>query len=506
MGIYLNLNYRTRKRGSSNTENLMVILNYFYNGKKLRKSLGIKVLLKDWNEDSKENPVRKTDPDHRSKNLLLKEKLLEMNKIVQRIELQGQLPTVELVEMYVSKLVEKKMVETKKEYGFSTLLDEYILDVKKDIRLSNNYLRTLINSLEQVREFVDVYSGGRYFNIGEIDEDFQRDYLNYSTKSKNRLPSTTNKHLRCLRGFIRWCHRNGFCDKVIEGIKINTTFDKEIIFLNRAELLQLSEFTEFDFTNDNHSKYTNEYFSVPLKNGKYRKFTNLEVYKDMLIFGCGLGCRFGDLIKLKIDNYHFDDTQKGNGYFVFRMEKSNVGKKVRVPINQLTFNIWKKYSSSRTREDFIFPPSQRGCLVSNQKFNQHIKEIGRIVGLNRRVSKPSFTTDGKVVKGTDIREPLYKFISSHIMRRTFIREGINNNLPYHIIMSMSGHSSEQIFRGYFNTTEEELKVGGSKMFSIGEISPPNVVNTETTDILSYLNQMDDEKKKLFVELLKNFNK
>jgi integrase len=188
------------------------------------------------------------------------------------------------------------------------------------------------------------------------------------------------------------------------------------------------------------------------------------------------------------------------------MEKSNVGKKVRVPINQLTFNIWKKYSSSRTREDFIFPQSQRGCLVSNQKFNQHIKEIGRIVGLTRRVSKPSFTTDGKVVKGTDIREPLYKFISSHIMRRTFIREGINNNLPYHIIMSMSGHSSEQIFRGYFNTTEEELKVGGSKMFCIGEISPPNVGNTETTDILSYLNQMDDEKKKLFVELLKNFNK
>jgi hypothetical protein len=44
------------------------------------------------------------------------------------------------------------------------------------------------------------------------------------------------------------------------------------------------------------------------------------------------------------------------------------------------------------------------------------------------------------------------------------------------------------------------------MFSIGEISPPNVFNTETTDILSYLNQMDEEKKKLFVELLKNFNK
>ena len=485
----------------------MVILNYFYNGKKLRKSLGIKVLLKDWNEDSKENPVRRTDPDHRSKNLLLKEKLLEMNKIVQRIELQGQLPTVELVEMYVSKLVEKKMVETKKEYGFSTLLDEYILDVKKDIRLSNNYLRTLINSLEQVREFVDVYSGGRYFNISEIDSDFQRDYLSYSTKEKKRLPSTTSKHLRYLRGFIRWCHRNGFCDKIVENIKINTSFDKDVIFLNRTELLQLSEFTDFDFTTENHTKYTTEYFSVPLKNGRTRVFTNLEVYKDMLVFGCGVGCRFGDLVKLKIDNYHFDETNRMKGHFVFRMEKSNMGKKVRVPINQLTFNIWKKYSSSRTREDFIFPQSQRGNLVSNQKFNQHIKEIGEIVGLNRWVSKPSFTTDGKVVKGTDIREPLYKFISSHIMRRTFIREGINNNLPYHIIMSMSGHSSEQIFRGYFNTTEEELKVGGSKMFSIYETTEEKEPPIEQPDsLVTQFQNMSDEDKRLLNELFNRMRK
>jgi integrase len=184
------------------------------------------------------------------------------------------------------------------------------------------------------------------------------------------------------------------------------------------------------------------------------------------------------------------------------MEKSNVGKQVKVPINQLTLDIFKKYSSGRTRYDNIFPLSQRGCLVSNQKFNQHIKVIGEVVGLNRWVSRPSFTPDGKVKKGTDIREPLYKYITSHIMRRTFIREGINNNLPYHIIMSMSGHSNEKVFRGYFSTTEDELKDGGSKMFSLNIEPTKEVWKDEGVDELTKLiSEMDEGKKKLFLQFI-----
>jgi len=87
------------------------------------------------------------------------------------------------------------------------------------------------------------------------------------------------------------------------------------------------------------------------------------------------------------------------------------------------------------------------------------------------------------------------------MRRTFIREGINNNLPYHIIMSMSGHSNESVFRGYFSTTEDELKEGGSKMFSLGEITTHPSQNIEMNDILTQLNQMDEGKKKLFLLLI-----
>ena len=58
-------------------------------------------------------------------------------------------------------------------------------------------------------------------------------------------------------------------------------------------------------------------------------YTNLEVYRDILVFGCGVGCRFGDLISLRLDNYQFSEDRT-KGYFVFRMEKSRSGKQVKV--------------------------------------------------------------------------------------------------------------------------------------------------------------------------------
>jgi hypothetical protein len=83
--------------------------------------------------------------------------------------------------------------------------------------------------------------------------------------------------------------------------------------------------------------------------------------------------------------------------------------------------------------------------------------------LNRRVIKREFV--GRDVKGgTEMSKPLHEVISSHIVRRTFIREGVNSNLPYHVIRSMSGHTNDKVFQGYFNTLTEEIEKGMEKMF------------------------------------------
>ena len=46
-------------------------------------------------------------------------------------------------------------------------------------------------------------------------------------------------------------------------------------------------------------------------------------------------------------------------------------------------------------------------------------------------------------------------MTAHMIRRTFIREGLNSGLPRHVIMEMSGHSTEKEFNKYFSVIESE---------------------------------------------------
>lgn len=457
----------------------------------MKVTTGVAVRLNNWNPNG-ENPVRRSDSKYKFKNLQLKHKMVELETIIQNIELNGQIPETTLVKLHLKKELNKKEIETKKEFDFLIMVGEYINTVLSDVRFTNGYRRNVVNSLNQFVYYIKEEIGTTFFPITDFTEDFQKRYFNYSVEKKNRSNHTIQKQFKHLKSFVKWCFKNGYVDSPLETIKINTNFQKEIIYLKRDEILKLYQYCDFDYENPNHSKYTSEYFSDELKNGRVSTYTNWEVYKDMLVFGCGLGCRFSDLVSLKIDNYEYGE-ERTNGYFVFRMKKSRVGKQVRVPINQLTFQIWKKYSKNKTRYDYIFPRTPQGNPISNQKMNKHLKEIGKLVGLTRWIQNPSYTSDGKVKEGTDIRRPLYEFITSHIIRRTFIREGINNNIPYHIIMSMSGHSDEKVFQGYFSTIDEELDKSGKMMFSITNEEPIEVQKTEPkkTDLQSELQKLKD---------------
>ena len=51
---------------------------------------------KNWKQGRKSDPILKTDQNHVSKNILLKQKLSEVNQIIDRIKLNGQIPVKEL--------------------------------------------------------------------------------------------------------------------------------------------------------------------------------------------------------------------------------------------------------------------------------------------------------------------------------------------------------------------------------------------------------------------------
>ncbi len=505
MGIYISLNYGTKKVDYGREDFLPVVVYYYYSGKKIKLSTNVTVKMKDWDfeweKKHSKNPIRNTDVEHIEKNLLIKQKVKEVQDVVHRINLNYELPTVDLLKSYLKTNQKKREKKTFKNLDFLFILDLYRTYIQDKSVLRSGYKRTVKSNLKRIEEFVEELSIKEKFKvtITDIDDEFQERMLDYLNK-KGEQPTTIKKRFVVLSSLVTWSKKNNFTDLNFKPISFNHDNDRDVIYLSREEVIQLYSFNEFNFENPNHKKYTSHYISDVLKSGKNVTYTNYEVYRDMVVFGCGLGCRYGDLVKLKLDNYQFSED-RSKGFFVFRMEKSRVGKQVRVPVNKLTFEIWKKYSKGKSREDYLFPRTSTGKSIYNEKVNKNIKVIGEIVRLNRLVSKPQFTIEGQVIEGSDVRKPLFNFLSSHIMRRTFIREGIENKIPTHILMSMSGHTTEKVFRKYFSTTSKELGEEGSKLFSYDLNEEPQVKPLEKNSHQSSISQKEKlkELKHLFDE-------
>jgi len=477
MSTHFILDFRKKKVKYSKSDELYIRVRYYSdwikNGKKLSVSTGIKCKIKDWDTNwsktRKREPIKKTDKDYKSKNLLLKHKEKEINNVVSQIKWDNKIPSVELVKSYLRKSNVRKKENSINETHFLILLDFFYDYINSPNNITSvNTKRTINSSIKDIRRFSYEYQ--RKYNINllvsDIDDDWMWSYIR-DCDSRGLQPTTIKKRLGVLSHFGRWCNKEHKVNYIISRPSNFTIKSKrDIIFLERGEVKKLIEFDEFEINHPNHKKHLTynhqevEYIFDRVntkKNDGKVKYTSYEVYKDMLLFLCGTGMRFGDMVGLRMDDYVFRKGDRTEGSFSFIMEKTNT--RVTIPIEGYLHQIWKKYSRGKKyrQEYYVFPRTKFGNSISNQKFNLHIKDICKIVKLNRPVRKPKFTLEGKVKKGTDDTVSLWEVISSHIGRRTFIREHIELGTTPRLIMKMTGHRSQKVFDGYYEILDKDIE-------------------------------------------------
>jgi hypothetical protein len=124
--------------------------------------------------------------------------------------------------------------------------------------------------------------------------------------------------------------------------------------------------------------------------------------------------------------------------------------------------------------------------------------VCEVIGINDLVEKPRFTIDGKVIDGTDTRLPKYETISSHIGRRSFIREQIELGKNQREIMYQTGHTSIKVFNGYYDIKASDLWKSGNEMYFGFDLedkkvkqkkvkqTPKDIINDEVENKLSTL--------------------
>ena len=465
-------------------DEVMISVRYRYSGKRLNTSTGVSVKIKDWDKSWRnrvnKEPILKSDSDYKNKNLKIKQKLIEVTRVVEGLEKDELIPTVDLVKSHLRENKVLKIKKTLKQIHFLILFEMFEKWVNSDLFTNRkSYVLTLNPPIKDIKEYTTEYQIKHKVLLlpSDLNEDWINGLVVWCYK-RGLQPSTIRKRTKVLSNFSTWCRENGYGDFSIKKPKsFSPSEEREVICLFRNEVIKLFKFTDFNIENSNHTTTLNKHKSLNYVDDTWtnnkgqeisKTYTSYEVYKDMLLFLCNIGCRFGDMVKMKVGDFVFDDTQpkgKRGGYFRFYMEKSRKGVEVKVSINQMTDLILKKYMKGKHSHHYLFPRTKFGNPISNQKFNKHTKHIGEIVGLNRMVRKPEFDLTGKIIEGSDSPFPIYNEVVSHIGRRTFIREHIERGTPIRTIMKMTGHKSQKVFDGYYSVLDKDIMSVNDELYS-----------------------------------------
>jgi integrase len=89
--------------------------------------------------------------------------------------------------------------------------------------------------------------------------------------------------------------------------------------------------------------------------------------------------------------------------------------------------------------------------ISTQKLNDHIKKVCEIAKINTMIEGKIY--DAKTGRKIYGKYEKYKLITTHSFRRSFCTN-YYKKIPTPVLMGISGHSKESIFRVYINAPED----------------------------------------------------
>lgn len=168
----------------------------------------------------------------------------------------------------------------------------------------------------------------------------------------------------------------------------------------------------------------------------------LERIRDAFIANYYIGCRYSDLHKVVASSIYEKD---GELLLSYTAQKTDT--QVTAPVDQYVINVLEKYDGALPR------------LPTGQKYNQYIKEVMQLAGINSDVLIYKSRGKSKVPE----RYQKWQLVSSHTARHSFISNAIAAGLPESIIMKMTGIKNLQTLqRHYIRHSLEENAVLAAK--------------------------------------------
>lgn len=199
----------------------------------------------------------------------------------------------------------------------------------------------------------------------------------------------------------------------------------DAIYLTTDELMRIHQFTA---TPENIAEICPD----PRKSNRQQKAAALNLAKNKFLIGAFTALRVSDFNRLR-----------------------------EVNLSENLIRI-KPKKGTRKNEDVVIPihPVVREILsagfeietqMSEQKLNEHIKEVCRLAGITQPVTTAR-TEGNRLAERT---APKYQMVSTHTARRSGATNMYKAGIPAISIMKITGHTTEKSFMKYIKITQEE---------------------------------------------------
>lgn len=405
--------YLTRPQATGETS---IFARISYSGQQLKYYTPEKINPKFWNKETKLAKQSDKFREYPEFNQRLKDWKTDVANIFRKWvnDNEGTIPKAETFKLILDEQLKGIEPEKIKKVTLLSFFAQVIDQTKTGVRLqpksgkpySKSTVIVYSSTLKRLNDFAAIYKGSIDFDT--IDLDFYSKFTKYLIKDLKLASNTIGKDIKTLKVIMNEATERGINTNLqYKSRKFSVTSeDTDAIYLNESEVQELEL---LDLTGNDR----------------------LDNVRDLFLVGCYTGLRYSDYSILKPE-------QINDGFIETTQIKT--GDAIVIPIHPTVEKILEKYSGKLPRS------------ISNQKTNEYLKELGKLLPSLNKMTTKTFTKGGMTVTQNQQK---WEVLCSHTARRSFATNEYLAGTPSLTIMAITGHKTEKSFLRYIKLTPNE---------------------------------------------------
>ncbi|WP_269684965.1 phage integrase SAM-like domain-containing protein [Flavobacterium lacustre] len=314
--------------------------------------------------------------------------------------------------LWLKDFVNPPQVEEKHTDKLVDYIDTFIEFKKNDVKSSTitkcNVIKHLLQRYQKHTKSI--------LYIRDVDTKFKMDFEKYCI-SVGYAPNTTARNIRFVKTFCRHAKSNGVeTHHQLDSIKAKY-YKVDNIYLNEVEIKKIEDIKISELTD------------------------GLENARDWLLISCFCGQRVSDFLRFDKSMIRYEKNKAGELKPLIEFTQVKTEKIMTIPLHSKIMEILKKYDGNFPRK------------ISDQKYNEHIKKVCEKAKINDPIHGILF--DPEIKEKVEKDYPKWKFVSSHIGRRSFASNNYGK-IPTSFLMYITGHTTEGMFLTYIGKSNKDI--------------------------------------------------